>query len=53
MRVTESSITNKVLNNLQNNINRMGDIQNRLSGGKQLAAVGLALRDDVGAVPAQ
>ncbi|GIH81564.1 flagellar hook-associated protein FlgL [Planobispora longispora] len=37
MRVTESSITNKVLNNLQNNINRMGDIQNRLSGGKQLS----------------
>ncbi|GIH97924.1 flagellar hook-associated protein FlgL [Planobispora siamensis] len=56
MRVTESSISTRVLNNLQGNINRLGDIQNRLSGGKQLArpsdspagtSSALSLRSDV------
>ncbi len=37
MRVTESSISTRVLNNLQGNINRLGDIQEKLSGGKQLS----------------
>ncbi|WP_196470276.1 MULTISPECIES: flagellar hook-associated protein FlgL [Planomonospora] len=37
MRVTESSISTRVLNNLQGNISRLGDIQQRLSGGKQLS----------------
>ncbi|MFC4062581.1 flagellar hook-associated protein FlgL [Planomonospora corallina] len=37
MRVTERSISTRVLNNLQGNISRLEDIQVRLSGGKQLA----------------
>ncbi|GAA3448067.1 flagellar hook-associated protein FlgL [Planomonospora venezuelensis] len=37
MRVTERSISTRVLNNLQGNISRLDDIQNRLSGGKQLS----------------
>ncbi|MBG0833368.1 flagellar hook-associated protein FlgL [Planomonospora sp. ID67723] len=37
MRVTERSISTRVLNNLQGNISRLGDVQNRLSGGKQLS----------------
>ncbi|GGL59587.1 flagellar hook-associated protein FlgL [Planomonospora parontospora] len=37
MRVTERSISTRVLNNLQGNISRLGDIQEKLSGGKQLS----------------
>ncbi|GGT08390.1 flagellar hook-associated protein FlgL [Planobispora rosea] len=56
MRVTESSISTRVLNNLQNNVSRGGDIQQRLSSGKQLTrpsdspagtASALSLRSDL------
>ncbi|GAA3161835.1 flagellar hook-associated protein FlgL [Planomonospora alba] len=37
MRVTERSISTRVLNNLQGNVSRLEELQVRLSGGKQLA----------------
>lgn len=37
IRSTERSISTRVLNNLQGNVNRMDDIQQRLSSGKQLS----------------
>ncbi|WP_196455164.1 flagellar hook-associated protein FlgL [Planomonospora sp. ID82291] len=37
MRVTERSISVRSLNNLQGNISRLDDVQQRLSGGKQLS----------------
>lgn len=37
MRVTERSISTRVLNNLQGNISRLDDIQQKLSSGKQLS----------------
>jgi len=58
MRVTHNSIAANVLTNLQGNINRMGEIQQRLASGKQInkasdspaATVSvLALRSEVAA----
>jgi hypothetical protein len=49
MRVTHNSIAANVLANLQGNINRMGETQQRLASGKQInKAVGLAGRHGLG-----